>query len=151
MARMHSKKHGRASSHKPTRKIAPNWIKTSKEEVYKLVEKLAREGSAEAKIGLVLRDQYGIPSVKLITKKTVSEILKEKGIAPQYPSDLLDLIRRAARMRKHLGTHKQDDSNISKLKHVESKVFRLSSYYKREGKLPSTWRYSPEAAALLVK
>ena len=148
---MHSGKHGRAASHKPARKIAPTWIKTSKEEVFKLVEKYAREGMPESKIGLTLRDQHGIPSAKLVTKKTVSQILQENNLSPQFPGDLLDLVRRASRMRKHLGIHKHDQGNTTKLKHVESKIQRLARYYRNNERIPAGWRYSPETAALLVK
>jgi len=31
---------------------------------------------------------------------------------------------------------------------VEAKIYKLSRYYKREGVLPSDWKYTPKAIAL---
>lgn len=150
MARMHSGKRGKSASSKSNFHAKASWVKHSKEEVIALVEKYAKEGKAEAAIGQILRDQQGIPSVKIITGKTVSQLLKEKGLAGTYPSDLLDLIRRAVQMRKHLKINPRDKSNKQKLIHVESKIKRLVRYY-RGTKLPADWSYNPETAALLVK
>ena len=150
MARLHSGKRGRSGSRKPSAKNAPAWVPVSKDEVVSLVEKYAKEGKTEAAIGQTLRDQHGIPSAKLVTGKTVSQILKEKGLAGKYPSDLLDLIRRAVAMRKHLKINTRDQSNRQKLIHVESKIKRLVRYY-RGKKLPKDWSYDPETAALIVK
>ncbi|MGB9577440.1 MAG: 30S ribosomal protein S15 [Candidatus Norongarragalinales archaeon] len=115
-----------------------------------MVEKYAKEGKSEAAIGQALRDEHGIPSVKLVTGKTITQLLKEKGLAGKYPSDLLDLIRRAVSMRKHLKDNPRDKSNKQKLIHVESKIKRLVRYY-RGKKLPKNWVYDPETAALIVK
>ncbi|MEO0301809.1 MAG: 30S ribosomal protein S15, partial [candidate division WOR-3 bacterium] len=38
-----------------------------KEDVEKLIEKLAQQRFSSAEIGMILRDQYGIPDVKAIT------------------------------------------------------------------------------------
>lgn len=150
MARLHSGKHGRSGSVKPTGQRAPNWVRQSKEETLDLVEKLYKEGVPEPRIGLMLRDQYGIPSVKAVTGLTMSQILKEKGIAPKYPRDLIDLIKRAVGMRAHIKNNPRDTHNRTKLIHVESKIRRLVRYYQGK-KLPAKWAYSPEQAALLVK
>ncbi|MFH0973196.1 MAG: 30S ribosomal protein S15, partial [Candidatus Micrarchaeota archaeon] len=101
MARLHTRKKGKSASHKPALKSA-GWVRQSKEEVLSLVERLAKEGKTEAQIGLALRDEHGVPSVKMITGKSVSKILEEKKVAPKYPSTLIDLIRKAVSLRKHL-------------------------------------------------
>ena len=150
MARMHSRKRGKSSSKKPVAKPSYAWVQISKDEIYSIVERLAREGKGEAQIGLLLRDQYGVPSVKAMTGKTISEVLKEKNLAKEYPSDLIDLVRKAVRLRKHLKGNNRDDANWKKLNDTESKIKRLVSYY-RGGKLPAGWKYSPEEAALLVR
>ena len=90
MARMHARKRGRAGSKRPSTKTIPKWVRYKKDEVVKLVLKFANEGHASANIGLILRDQFGIPSVKIITGKTISEIMKENKIYPKYPEDLLN-------------------------------------------------------------
>ncbi len=147
---MHSRKKGKSKSHKHASKMPPSWVKQSKEEVAGLVQKMAKEGKRAAAIGLELRDQYGIPSIKAVTGKTISQVLKEKKMAPEYPDDLMALIRRAVGLRKHLKTNTRDTSNKQKLGHVESKIKRLVAYY-RGNKLPANWKYVPEEAALLVK
>jgi len=150
MARMHTRKKGRSGSRKPLVKSI-GWVRSSKEEIIALVERLAKEGKPEAQIGLALRDEFGVPSVKSITGKTVSQILAEKNLTPKYPSTLIDLIRKAVSLRKHLEANHRDTQNKKKLSDTESKVKRLAAYYRRNGKLPIGWKYSPEEAALLVK
>ena len=150
MARLHSRKRGKASSTKPRSSSAKAWVKLSKEEILEIVVRLAKEGKTEARIGLVLRDQYAVPSVKEVTGKSMSELFAEAGVSPEYPSDLLDLIRRAMTMRKHLAENTRDTSNKVKLSHVESKIKRLVRYY-RGNKLPKDWKYDHTKAALLVK
>jgi small subunit ribosomal protein S15 len=150
MARLHTRKRGASKSKKPAVKAAPAWVKLSKDEIASVADKLSREGKTPAAIGQVLRDQYGVPSAKVMTGKRVTAILSDKGSAPQYPSDLMSLIRRAVRMRKHVLANKKDTHNRQKLSHVEAKIKRLVKYY-RGNKLPDDWKYDPEQAELLVK
>ncbi len=147
---MHTKRRGKSKSHKPAKTTAPLWVTMPKEEIVALVVKLSKEGRKEAEIGLMLRDEYGIPSVKVIVGKTVSQILKAEGLQGAYPSDLLDLINRAVAMRKHIALNKKDVHNKTRLLRVESKIKRLVKYY-RGKRLPQQWKYDPETAALLVK
>lgn len=150
MAKMHTRKKGKSSSTKPTNATKPTWVTMTQAEIEDLVVEIAKTGKTEAQIGQILRDQYAIPSVKLLTGKTISQVLKSRKAASEYPSDLIDLIRRAMNIRKHLGKNTRDDSNKKKLTDVESKVKRLVRYY-RGKKLPAGWKYDPEKAALLVK
>jgi len=151
MARMHSKKRGRSGSERPPTKTVPEWVEYSAPEVEDLVVDFGKKGMSPALIGQTLRDQYGIPSVKNVTGKSVVRILVEGGVKVDYPHDLLELIKRAMRMRKHLKENTGDVHNRVKLSHVESKIKRLVKYYTNVGKLPEGWVYDPEAAALLVK
>jgi small subunit ribosomal protein S15 len=151
MARIHARKKGKSGSKKPPSKVPPKWVEYSPKEVEKLVVDLAKQGHSTAMIGLILRDQYGIPDVKAITGKKILAILKENGLAPSIPEDLSNLIRKALRVRRHLERNKKDMHNKVALVKIESKIKRLVKYYKREGVLPPEWRYSPEDAAILVK
>jgi len=151
MARMHARKKGKSGSTPPTSKVPPSWVNAKPEDVETLVVELAKKGYSQAQIGLVLRDQYGIPSVKAITGKKIRQILKEHGLASEIPEDLMNLIRRAVRIRKHLETHRKDMHNKVALILVESKIRRLAKYYKSVGELPSNWKYSPDKAAVLVR
>jgi small subunit ribosomal protein S15 len=151
MARMHSKKKGKSGSKRPISRTIPKWIQYSKDEIIELILQMAKEGKNASIIGLILRDQHGIPGVKILTGKTISEILKEHNVLPKYPEDLMNLMRKAVRLSKHLAVNKQDKHNTRALRLTESKIKRLVSYYKRVKKLPSDWYYTAGAAALLVK
>lgn len=151
MAKLHSKKHGRSGSKRPVLKIAPDWVDYPAHEVEELVVKLHKEGNNPTTIGRLLRDQYGIPRVFNICNKSIGQILAGAGQKVEYPDDLLALIRRAVRMAKHLGRNKADGTNTTKLIHTESKIKRLVKYYVKTGRLPPTWRYDRQTAALIVK
>ncbi len=151
MARMHSRKRGKSGSKRPPRTAAPDWVTYSAKEVESLVLKLRKEGYTAAMIGMILRDQYGIPSVKLITGKKITKILEENGLLDEIPEDLMALIRKAVNLRKHLEMHPKDKHSFRGLQLTESKIRRLVKYYRRVGKLPEKWRYDPEQAKLLVR
>ena len=148
MARMHTRKKGKSRSRKPA--STAKWVKVPKETVSATIEKLAKEGVAPSKIGAALRDQHGVPSVKFVLGKSLSAFLKEKKLEGKYPQDLLDLIKKAVGLRRHLKTNRKDVHNSTHLQNIESKINRLVKYY-RGKKLPANWRYDPDEAALLVK
>jgi len=151
MAKIHSRKKGKSGSKKPTAKVVPEWVELSSQEVEELVVKLGKEGLQAGMIGQILRDQYGVPSVQSMTGRSIIKILKENGLKIEYPDDLINLIKKAVKVRKHLKINKSDVKNVVKLTHTESKIRRLVKYYRDAGKLPKDWRYEPEQAALLVR
>ncbi|HUL39867.1 MAG TPA: 30S ribosomal protein S15, partial [Methanomassiliicoccales archaeon] len=73
MAKMHARRRGKSASAKPLVTENPEWVTMSKEEIEQMVVKLAKEGMTTSKIGLVLRDNYAVPSVRLATGKTIYE------------------------------------------------------------------------------
>lgn len=151
MVRLHTYKRGKSGSKKPPRTAPPTWVEYTAEEVEGLVVSLAKQGYSSAMIGTILRDQYGIPSVKLITGKKITKILEENNLAPQIPEDLMALIKKAVNLRKHLEQHPKDLHSRRGLQLVESKIRRLVKYYRNTGRLPAEWRYDPETAKLLVR
>ncbi|MHA1721623.1 MAG: 30S ribosomal protein S15 [Candidatus Baldrarchaeia archaeon] len=151
MARMHARKKGKSSSTRPPRRTSPEWVKYSPQEVEDLVVKLAREGNPPSIIGIILRDQYGIPLVKQIVGKSITKILEENNLSLPLPEDLLNLIRRAVNLRKHLEEHPKDLHSKRGLQLIESKIHRLAKYYKRVKKLPPDWKYDPKKAEILVR
>lgn len=144
------RKKGKSHSTRPARPIPPSWVAYTPEEIELIIEELARKGYGPSMIGIVLRDQFGIPLVKPILGKSITRVLEEKGLAPEIPEDLMALIRKAVNLRRHLEEHPKDLHSRKGLQDLESKVRRLVKYYKREGKLPPDWEYSPEKAKLLV-
>ena len=125
----------------------PEWVTYSDEEIEEMILKFNKEGKSTSEIGIVLRDQYGIPSVKDVTGERITQILERNGQTGDYPEDLLNLIRRAVNIRDH----PKDLHSKRGLTIIESRIRRLASYYVSEGKLPEGWRYNPKEAALLVK
>jgi small subunit ribosomal protein S15 len=151
MSRMHSSRKGSSGSKRSLLAENPKWVQQSPEEVVDLVAKLAGEGISMAKIGLVLRDQYAVPSVQLATGKSVKQILDEKNIKFDLPEDLQALMKRAVSMSGHVKKNPKDLHNIRGRALMESKIRRLVKYYKREGIIPETWNYSLDTAALQVE
>ena len=151
MSRMHSSAKGRSGSKKPVEKTKKDWVEYNPKEIEELIEKLAKTGYSESLIGLMLRDQYGIPSIKLAVGKSISKILKEKKIATDLPRELLNLIKRSVMLEKHLAENKKDRCAKRGLQLTISKIRRLVKYYKKKKILPVDWYYSSGKAALLVK
>ncbi len=129
----------------------PEWLEMTDDEIVELIVKLHREGQSTSQIGIILRDQYGIPSTKSVLGKKITEILKDNGTDFEYPEDLLNLIKRAVNIREHLEENPKDLHSKRGLMKIESRIRRLVKYYTRNNVLPEGWRYDPTTAALLVK
>jgi len=112
---------------------------------------MAKEGVPCAKIGLALRDQYGIPDAGAILGMRMSDFLRSEGALSELPEDLMNLIRKVVRMQEHIKSVGKDTGNKVKLSHVESKIGRLVKYYSGKGMIPQGWKYDREKVALLVK
>lgn len=151
MARMYSRKHGKSGSKKPPYKIVPKWMEYDKKKVEELVVGLAKEKYTSAQIGIILRDQYGIPDVEIATKKSIAKIMKEHELYPSMPEDMMSFLRKAVILRDHLQRNKKDKLSKKGLINLESKIRRLGKYYSRTGELPKNWVYSPEEAKLIVQ
>ena len=151
MARMHSRNKGRSGSKKPTKRSSYSWMSYKPKEIELLVIKLAKEGNVPSAIGVILRDVYGIPDIKAVTKKSISQLLGKKELLPKFPENLTALLKRVITLQKHLETHKHDTKANRGLTLTESKIRRLIKYYKRAGKLPEAWNYDPTRVKLLVE
>ncbi len=146
MARMHSRKHGKHGSKKPMKKIKLEWLIYDKDEVENIVQKLAKEGKFSSEIGIILRDQYGIPDVRYFGTRLAKIMPKQ-----EMPEDLYNLMKKAVNLHNHLGRNKKDSKGKHGLMLLESKIRRLGKYYTRTGKLPKKWKYTIEEARLFVK
>jgi len=148
MARIHVHTHGKSHSTRPTSKTPALWLSLNRDQISDLVLQLAKEGLSPSEIGLRLRDAHGIPLVKPVLGKSMSELLTANNIKSDMPEDLDKLVRKALGLQKHLRVHNSDHRNVRSLELVESKIHRLSKYYKREGKIPKTWKYAAVIAQL---
>lgn len=151
MARMHSGRHGRSGSTKPAKKVMPTWSRYKAKELEMLVIKLAREGKTASVIGIALRDMYGVVDVKLITGKSVTQILDEKKLRGKVPEDLAALIKKRMMIAKHLEDNKQDQPAVRGLRLTDSKINRLIKYYKRTEKLPLDWKFDASKSSMLIQ
>lgn len=147
---MHSRARGKSGVNKPLQKTTPTWVPLKKKELELLIVKLAKEGHTSSKIGLMLRDSYGIPDVRSVIGRRMQELLKEKSLTPKTPEDVSALMRKSVLLRKHLEINKQDEAAKRGLLLIDSKIKRLAKYYKRIRKLPVTWKYDPEKVSLVT-
>ncbi|RMY53291.1 hypothetical protein D0863_13997 [Hortaea werneckii] len=175
MGRLHSKGKGIADSAIPYSRTPPAWLKTTPDQVVDQICKLARKGVTPSQIGVVLRDSHGVAQVKIVTGNKILRILKGNGLAPEIPEDLYMLIKKASYLnfalsnlkrwsnsiltrltlqavavRKHLERNRKDKDSKFRMILIESRIHRLSRYYKKVGALPPTWKYESATASTLV-
>ncbi len=85
----------------------PVWLKYTEKEVKDIILSIAKkeQGITAEKIGLILRDTYGIPKVKIYNLK-IGQVLKEVGL---YKSpDLMNLETKTKKLETHIIKNKQD-------------------------------------------
>jgi small subunit ribosomal protein S15 len=153
MARMHTRRRGQSSSKRPSTLRIPEWMEKEKDAQWveaKVIE-LAKAGNAPSMIGKILRDQYGVPLVRMVAGKRVMDILRENELERRVPEDLRNMIAKAATIRRHLEENKTDFVSKRGLQLAESKIHRLSKYYRKKKILPADWKYSPDQAAVLLR
>ncbi|NWF94660.1 MAG: 30S ribosomal protein S15 [Candidatus Thorarchaeota archaeon] len=151
MARVHTRRKGQSGSKRPSTLRVPGWMDRDPQWVENMVVELAKAGNSPSMIGILLRDQYGVPLVRVVTGQSIMDIIRKNNLERRIPEDLRDLIRKAASMRRHLEGNKKDLVSKRRLQLVESKILRLSRYYARERVLPADWKYSPDRAAVDLK
>ncbi|MFH1637955.1 MAG: 30S ribosomal protein S15 [Candidatus Woesearchaeota archaeon] len=151
MGRMHSGKKGKSGSKKPIKKSNPSWLTYKPKEIEQLIIKLAKSGNSSSKIGLVLRDTYGIPDAKVALGKSILKVMKEKKLVKDLPEDLSALIRRHITLTKHMEANRKDFKAKRGVQLTESKIKRLVKYYKKSKALPQNWIFERSKAKLLVE
>jgi small subunit ribosomal protein S15 len=152
MARIHARRKGKSgSTHPVDRKKHPDWSSLNPREVESHVIDLAKAGKSTSEIGQILRDQYAVPDIKLATGKKITKILEANDIKLEIPEDLLNLIRTALSLRKHLETNRKDLKNKRNLQLTESKIRRLTKYYQNNKRISGDWKYTPEQAKLMFE
>lgn len=139
-----SQMRGRSRSARPVSKRTPDWVEYQPDEVKALIINLAREGKSPSEIGNILRDEYGIPLVKPLVGYGVIRVLREAGLAPRIPEDLYNNMIQATRLRRHLDRNRKDFHNKRALQLTESRIYRLTRYYKKKGLLPLDWSHRDE-------
>ena len=113
--------------------------------------KLAKGGMSGAQVGAVLRDSFGVPSVRAIAGTRMTALLAQHGVKPDLPEDLQALLKRVVHLQRHLSTHPKDRSNSRGLALMESRIRRLAHYYRQRKVLPEDWSYTAATAVLQVE
>ena len=101
----------------------PTWLKYTKEEVVAIVKKLAEKDITSEKIGLILRDQYGIPSVRLYGIK-MKEAMEDKFQEPTT----LNLDKKLKKIIDHFKKNKQDKKSERALVITKAKLKKRTDY-----------------------
>ncbi len=123
-------------------------MKYTADELKALTIKLAKEGLTRSQVGVMLRDEYGVPLAKPIMGISIGEVLAQADLAPKVPEDLQNLLEKARRVQRHLEIHKSDGKNVRSLELIEAKIYRLSKYYRSIGILPKDFKYTALVAQL---
>jgi len=103
----------------------PTWIKMKEPELKKVIAELSKKNSP-SQIGLILRDQYGIPTTKVFGKK-LKAYLKELGI--ERNEDLENAEKKVDKMKEHLKNNITDRSAKHKLQHAQSRLNIIRKYF----------------------
>lgn len=142
MARIHARTKGKSGSSKPATPDL-SFVTVKPKEVENLIVKMSKEENMSASlIGITLRDTYAVPNVKALCGKSIGDILEENNMKSSVPEDLQALVNKVYTLKKHLELNKKDTHNKRSLLLIESKIRRLTKYYKRVGKIPQNWRYN---------
>ncbi len=117
-------------SKKTTSKIEkPVWLKYTEKEVCSIILKLAEQGMTSEKIGLALRDQYGIPKAKIYGIK-IKQVLKEKDKFTE-PTNL-NLKKKFDKIISHYKKNKQDKASERALIITRAKLKKREDYLKKK-------------------
>ncbi len=60
------------------------------------------------------------------------------------------MIKKAVNIRKHMERYRKDKDGKFRLILVESRIHRLSRYYKKTKQLPPKWKYESKKADSLI-
>jgi len=107
----------------------PVWLKFNDKDVEAIILKLAKQGLTAEKIGLELRDSYGIPKTKLLGKR-IGQILKENNLYKD-PSRL-NLEKKQQMLKKHIEKNKTDQKSKRAFSIVSARILKVQKYEKKK-------------------
>jgi small subunit ribosomal protein S15 len=108
----------------------PAWVKMKEPELKKLIVELSEKYSP-SRIGIVLRDQYGIPTTKIFGKK-LKAYMQELGI--EKNEDLENAEKKVEGLKEHLKDNVTDRKAKHKLQHAQSRLNITRKYFARKNK-----------------
>ncbi|MBT7706683.1 hypothetical protein HN747_04510 [archaeon] len=108
----------------------PVWVKMKEPELKKIIAELAEKHSP-SKVGMILRDQYGIPTTRIFGKK-LNAYLKEVGV--NVNPDLENAEKKVEGLKEHLKENITDRHAKHKLQHAQSRLNITRNYFARKNK-----------------
>ena len=103
----------------------PTWVKMTEPELKKVILELSEKHSP-SQIGIILRDQYGIPTTKVFGKK-LKAYMKELGI--ERNEDLENAEKKVDNLKEHLKNNITDRKAKHKLQHAQSRLNITKKYF----------------------
>lgn len=88
-----------------------DWTKIKPTDIEQIIVELARQGNAPEKIGLILRDQHGVPKAKLLGLR-VGKILQKNKLA--IDSEKKNISNKIEGLKKHSTKNKHDYTAMRK-------------------------------------
>ncbi|MEK6915922.1 MAG: hypothetical protein AABW89_05275 [Nanoarchaeota archaeon] len=88
-----------------------DWTKITPSEVEKIIVDLGSKGIPPEKIGLILRDQHGVPKAKLLGIKINKVLIKNKI---NENSEKKNILKKIETLKKHSEKNKHDYTAIRK-------------------------------------
>lgn len=120
---------GKSQTTKSVEIEKPVWLKFTDKDVEAIILKLAKQGLTSEKIGLELRDSYGIPKAKLSGKK-IGQILKENKM---YKDATLEALEKKHNIiKKHIEKNEQDKKAKRTLSIISARISKIQKYAKRK-------------------
>ncbi len=103
----------------------PTWVKMTESELKKVIAELAKKYPS-SQVGMMLRDQYGIPSTRIYGKK-LGEYLEELGIDSK--EDLVNADKKVDALKEHLKHNVTDKIAKHKLQKAQARLNIIKRYY----------------------
>ena len=138
-------------STKPVKILKREWTELSDKDIEDKIVELYKQGHSPAKIGEILRDQYGVPSVRAQIGKKLVEVLKERGVYSKYPQDFTDVAKKVVNLEEHLKKNKKDYKAKRALQIATSKLRAMGKYLVKKGVLDKNWRLDKEELRLIIR
>lgn len=104
----------------------PTWLKLTDTEVKTIILKLTEQGLTAEKIGLILRDQYGIPKTKLYGFK-IKSVMSDKFKEPT----IINIEKKLEKIINHYKKNKQDKKAERSLIITKAKLKKRTDYSKK--------------------
>jgi small subunit ribosomal protein S15 len=105
--------------------VKPTWIKISEKKLKEIIAELSEKNSP-SKIGLILRDKYGIPTTKVFGKK-LKKYLEELDI--HVNEDLENAEKKVSSIKEHVKANITDKHAKHKLQKAQSRLNITQKYF----------------------